>query len=382
MRSDLEYGDARIEAGREGTDTLLITISGGWCITEGIPSIDHILESIQSSPGVRRMAFDTSNLVRWDSGLLACLKMIGETGAQIGIGVDQAGLPDGIRKLLAIAAGTAKATPPHEDPATLEFLYRLGEASIGAIEVAMDMLGFVGELSVAFVRFLGGKARFRRKDFLQLLQQCGAQALPIVTVIGILIGVILAFVGAVQLRLFGAQAYVADLVAIATVREMGPLMTAIVMAGRSGAAFAATIGTMTVNEEVDALETSGFSSMEFLVLPRVLALTLMLPLLALYTDFMAIVGGAVVGVGAFEITLGQYVEQTRNAVPPLFFGLGLIKATIYGLLVALAGCYYGMRCGRSASAVGSVTTSAVVVGVILVIVATAITTVIYDILGV
>jgi phospholipid/cholesterol/gamma-HCH transport system permease protein len=232
------------------------------------------------------------------------------------------------------------------------------------------------------VRFLGGKARFRRKDFLQLLQQCGAQALPIVTVIGILIGVILAFVGAVQLRLFGAQAYVADLVAIATVREMGPLMTAIVMAGRSGAAFAATIGTMTVNEEVDALETSGFSSMEFLVLPRVLALTLMLPLLALYTDFMAIVGGAVVGVGAFDITLGQYVEQTRNAVPPLFFGLGLIKATLYGLLVALAGCYYGMRCGRSASAVGSVTTSAVVVGVILIIVATAITTVIYDILGV
>jgi len=382
MDTDVECGDAQIEAGRDARGALLITVSGGWCVTKGIPRTDHIFEAIQAASGLRRMAFDTRALTRWDSSLLTYLKKMGEAGARAGMEVDQSGLPQGIRRLLAIATSAPKANPPHEDPATLEFLYRLGEASIGVIEVAMDMLGFVGELSVAFVRFLGGKARFRRTDFLQLLQQCGAQALPIVTVIGLLIGVILAFVGAVQLRLFGAQAYVADLVAIATVREMGPLMTAIVMAGRSGAAFAATIGTMTVNEEVDALETSGFSSMEFLVLPRVLALTLMLPLLALYTDFMAIVGGAVVGVGAFEITLGQYVEQTRNAVPPLFFGLGLIKATLYGLLVALAGCYYGMRCGRSASAVGSVTTSAVVVGVILVIVATAITTVIYDILGV
>ncbi len=244
------------------------------------------------------------------------------------------------------------------------------------------MLGFIGDLMVAFVRFLAGKACFRGTDFLQLIQGCGLQALPIVTVIGLLIGVILAFVGAVQLKLFGAQVYVADLVAIATVREMGPLMTAIIMAGQSGAAFAATIGTMTVNEEVDALETSGFSPMEFLVLPRVLALTLMLPLLALYTDFMAIAGGAIVGVGAFDISFMQYVEQTRNAVPPLFFGLGLIKATIYGALVALAGCYYGMRSGRSASAVGYATTSAVVMGVILIIIATAITTVIYDMLGV
>jgi phospholipid/cholesterol/gamma-HCH transport system permease protein len=382
MDADVKCENAEMEAVRDSEDTLLITISGSWCITGDIPSVAPIFDSIRAASWAGRLAFDTRGLVRWDSRLLTYIKRMVETAVSRGIEVDQAGLPDGIQKLLGIAMSTARATPPEEDPATLELLYRLGEASIGAIELALDMLGFVGELSVAFVRFLVGRARFRRIDFLDLLQECGAQALPIVTVIGLLIGVILAFVGAVQLRLFGAQAYVADLVAIATVREMGPLMTAIVMAGRSGAAFAATIGTMTVSEEVDALETSGFSPMEFLVLPRVLALTIMLPLLALYTDFMAIVGGAIVGVGAFEITLGQYVEQTRNSVPPLFFGLGLIKATIYGLLVALAGCYYGMRSGRSASAVGSVTTSAVVVGVILIIVATAITTVVYDILGV
>lgn len=382
MDTDVERGDAQIQASRDGEGTLLITISGTWCILKGIPPVDHVFAEIQAASGLKRLTFDTRQLAQWDSSLLSYLKKIAEAGTQMGMTVDQAGLPGGLRRLLVIATSAVKATPPQEDPATLEFMYKLGEASIGAVELAVDMLDFVGELSVATLRFLGGKARFRRKDFLLLLQDCGIQALPIVTVIGVLIGVILAFVGAVQLRLFGAQAYVADLVAIATVREMGPLMTAIVMAGRSGASFAATIGTMTVNEEVDALETSGFSAMEFLVLPRVLALTLMLPLLALYTDFMAIAGGAVVGIGAFDITSGQYLEQTRNAVPPLFFGLGLIKATIYGVLVAVAGCYYGMRCGRSASAVGSVTTSAVVVGVILVIIATAITTVIYDILGV
>jgi phospholipid/cholesterol/gamma-HCH transport system permease protein len=365
-----------------GEANLVVSISGVWCIMKGLPRYDHVLRKLETAEGSSRILFDARKLTQWDSSLLTCLVEIVEAGARRGIRIDEDGLPQGVRRLLAIASSTDKAEPPDTDPATLEFFYRLGEASIGAVQVALDLLAFIGDVSVAFVRFLGGRARFRAADFLHLLQDCGAHALPIVTVIGLLIGVILAFVGVVQLRLFGAQAYVANLVAIATVREMGPLMTAIIMAGRSGAAFAATIGTMTVNEEVDALETSGFSSIEFLVLPRLLALTLMLPMLALYTDFMAIAGGAIVGVGAFDIPWTQYFEQTRSALPPLYFGLGLIKATIYGALVALAGCYYGMRSGRSAAAVGSATTSAVVMGVTLVIVATAITTVIYDILGV
>jgi phospholipid/cholesterol/gamma-HCH transport system permease protein len=305
-----------------------------------------------------------------------------DKAARRGIEVDTRGLPPGITSLLGMEKPAAEAGPDAVDIDEDRFLYRVGEASMCFLETVLDMLGFIGETSLAFVRLLAGRARFRRVDFLMVLQDTGAQSLPIVTVIGLLIGIILAFVGVIQLRLFGAQIYVADLVGIATVREMGPLMAAIIMAGRSGAAFAAHLGTMTVNEEVDALKTAGFSPVEFLVLPRVLALTAMLPLLALYTDFMAMVGGAIVGVGAFDISYAQYLEHTSSAVPPLYFALGLIKATIYGALVALAGCYYGIRCGRSASAVGSATTSAVVLGVTLVIIATAVTTIIYDILGV
>src|SRR5262249_42661737 len=146
-----------------------------------------------------------------------------------------------------------------------------------------------------------GAARFRRSDFLQILQECGGQALPIVSLISFLVGVILAYVGAIQLRTFGAQVYVADLVGIAMTREMGAMMAAIIMAGRTGAAFAAQLGTMQVNEEIDALQTLGIPAMEFLVLPRMLALALMMPLLGLYADLMGILGGAAVGVGLLDI---------------------------------------------------------------------------------
>jgi phospholipid/cholesterol/gamma-HCH transport system permease protein len=184
------------------------------------------------------------------------------------------------------------------------------------------------------------------------------------------------------LQQFGAEIYVANLVGIAMVREMGALMTAIILAGRSGAAFAAQLGTMMVNEEIDAFKTMGFSEMDFLVLPRLLALSLMVPLLALYADFLGIIGGAVVGIGMMDLNLLQYFEQTRSALTPNHFILGLIKAVIYGGLVALAGCLRGMQSGRSASAVGSATTSAVVTSIVWVIVACAITTVIYNVLGV
>ena len=373
--------EPRISTSRLDDETLLITLSGIWSMKGPAPDTG-VLEELRSGSSLLRVVLDTTGLEDWDTSLITRLKRIGDTAARRGIVVDTGRLPPGITSLLGMVKPASEADLPRAEFDREEFFYRVGEASIGFVESALDILGFVGETSVAFAKFLAGRARFRKVDFLIALQDAGAQSLPIVTVIGLLIGVILAFVGVIQLRLFGAQVYVANLVGIATVREMGPLMAAIIMAGRSGAAFAAHLGTMTVNEEVDALKTAGFSPVEFLVLPRVLALTAMLPLLALYTDFMAIVGGAVVGVGAFDIPYAQYLEHTARAVPPLFFALGLIKATIYGALVALAGCYYGIRCGRSASAVGTATTSAVVLGVTLVIVATAVTTIIYDILGV
>ena len=197
-----------------------------------------------------------------------------------------------------------------------------------------------------------------------------------------LVGLILAFVGAVQLMMFGAQIYVADLVGIAMVRVMGAVMVGIVMAGRTGAAFAAQLGTMQGNEEIDALKTMGVSPMEFLVLPRMLALVLMMPLLCVYADLMAVIGGLIVGVGVLDIGLVQYINQTTTALKVSYFFIGIIHATVFGVLVALAGCLRGIQCGRSASAVGEATTSAVVTSIVAIIVATGIITVVCNVLGI
>jgi phospholipid/cholesterol/gamma-HCH transport system permease protein len=200
--------------------------------------------------------------------------------------------------------------------------------------------------------------------------------LPIVTLISLLVGLILAFIGAVQLMMFGAQIFVADLVAIAMVRVMGAVMVGVIMAGRTGAAFAAQIGTMQVNEEIDALQTLGISPMEFLVLPRMLALILMMPLLCIYADLMGIMGGFIVGVGMLDISSTQYINQTIKALNLYHFSIGLFHGLVFGVLVALAGCLRGIQCGRSASAVGQATTSAVVTSMVCIVVATAIITIV------
>ena len=206
--------------------------------------------------------------------------------------------------------------------------------------------------------------------------------MPIVTLISLLVGLILAFVGAVQLMMFGAQIFVADLVGIAMLRVMGAIMVGIIMAGRTGAAFAAQIGTMQVNEEIDALQTLGISPMEFLVLPRMIALIIMMPLLCVYADLMGILGGMIVGVGMLDISVVQYYQQTRAALNLSHFWIGLFQAGVFGVLVALAGCLRGIQCGRSASAVGEAATSAVVTGIVSIVVATAIITVLCNVLGI
>jgi phospholipid/cholesterol/gamma-HCH transport system permease protein len=244
------------------------------------------------------------------------------------------------------------------------------------------MLEFIGEASVAFGKLLIGKARFRRSDLFLIIQQCGAQALPIVSLISLLVGLILGFVGAIQLEMFGAEIYVASIVGIAMVRVMGAIMTGIIMAGRTGAAFAAELGTMTVNEEIDALTTMGISPMEFLVLPRMLALMLMMPLLCLYADLMGILGGFIVGVGMLDLSAVEYYNMTKASVGLNNLWIGLFHSAVFGVLVALSGCLRGMQSGRSASAVGDAATSAVVTGIVSIIVATAVITVICNVLGI
>ncbi len=261
-------------------------------------------------------------------------------------------------------------------------LVRLGQSSLAAWREAAAQVRFLGETSLASVSFLAGRAAFRRSELWLLIQDCGANALGIVTLISILVGLILAFVAAVQLRYFGAEVYVADLVGIGMARQMGAIMTGIIMAGRTGASFAAQIGTMTVNEEIDALRTLGISPIEFLVVPRVVALVLMMPLLCLYADLMGILGGFLVGITMLDIAPLLYYQRTAEAVGLDQFLIGIICATVFGALVAMAGCLRGMQCGRSAQAVGLATTSAVVTSIVWIVVADGILTVIFDVLGV
>jgi phospholipid/cholesterol/gamma-HCH transport system permease protein len=352
---------------RPTDDTLSILFSGSWKIRMGIPPINNLENEIESNPNIKQIVIDTQEITDWDSGLLTFLIKVNDYCSQKHITLNTDGLPEGVKRLLAIATAVPEKET-HGDKARESFLSRVGAQTIEVFHASGEILDFIGEASLALLKFLVGKARFRRSDLGLIIQDCGAQALPIVSLISFLVGLILAFMGAVQLKLFGAQIYVADMVGIAMVREMGAMMTGIIMAGRTGASFAAQLGTMQVNEEIDALKTLGISPMEFLVLPRMLALILMMPLLALYSNLMGILGGFLVGVGMLDLTPMQYFQETRVAVDLTNISLGVFKSIVYGIMIALAGCLRGMQCGRSASAVGAAATSAVVTAIVLIVV--------------
>jgi phospholipid/cholesterol/gamma-HCH transport system permease protein len=366
---------------RLADDSLSIIFFGSWKIGEGLPSITNLQNQIESNPAIKHVSINTQGITEWDSGLLTFLIKVNNYCLQKNITINTAGLTEGVKRLLEIATAVPEKET-HGEKAREPFLARVGGETIQFSRSTAEILSFIGEASLAFIKLLVGKARFRRSDLGLIIQECGAQALPIVSLISFLVGLILAFMGAVQLKLFGAQIYVADMVGIAMVREMGAMMTGIIMAGRTGAAFAAQLGTMQVNEEIDALKTLGISPMEFLVVPRMLALVLMMPLLTLYSNLMGMLGGFFVGVSMLDITPTQYFIQTQAAVDLTNISLGVIKSVVYGIMIALAGCLRGMQCGRSASAVGAATTSAVVTSIVLIVVSCGVFAVISNALGI
>ena len=363
-------------------ETLLIRLKGSWTIGQKLPSVSEIQDQVQSDTDIKQISFDTRELADWDSGLLSFLTKSINQCSDKNITVNQEGLPEGVRRLIELAFAVPERKGARKEAVREPLLDRIGESAIGVGQSSIDTLNFIGETFVAFLKFLAGKAQLQRSELMLTIQQCGAQALPIVSLISILVGLILAFIGAVQLMMFGAQIFVADLVGIAMVRVMGAVMVGVIMAGRTGAAFAAQIGTMQVNEEIDALQTLGISPIEFLVLPRMLALVMMMPLLCVYADLMGILGGFIVGVGMLDITVTQYINQTIDALNLYHFFIGIIHALVFGVLIALAGCLRGIQCGRSASAVGQATTSAVVTSIVSIVVATAIITIVANILGI
>ncbi len=361
---------------------LLVRLMGNWRIGNPLPSADEVGKKLAAGAQVKRMGFDASELKAWDSGLLTFLIKVRGLCSENKIPLEAGGLPEGARGLLQLASAVGERKGARKEAKREPFFSVVGASAVGFYRSAIEMVGFIGDATITFAKFLVGRATFRRVDLVLLLQECGAQALPVVSLISILLGLILGFVGAIQLKMFGAQLFVADVVAIGMVRVMGAIMTGIIMAGRTGAAFAAQLGTMEVNEEIDALKTLGISPMEFLVLPRMIALIIMMPLLCVYSDLLGILGGLIVGVGMLDLGLIEYLNRTREALSLTTFGIGLFHSAVFGVLVALSGCLRGMQCGRSASAVGYAATSAVVTSIVSLIVATAIITFMCQVLGI
>ncbi|MBW1896022.1 MAG: ABC transporter permease [Deltaproteobacteria bacterium] len=366
---------------RPSAETLLLRLAGDWNIGSQLPDLSLVKKEFESSPKIVSLSFATKDVTDWDTSLLAFLTKLRDLCTRNSIRFDTAGLPEGVRRLLALASAVPERKGARKESVRESFLVRVGFEAVAFGRSTIEILAFIGEAFIAVARLLRGKGRLRVSDLFLIMQETGAQALPIVSLISLLVGLILAFVGAVQLMMFGAQIYVASLVGVAMVRVMGAIMAGIIMAGRTGAAFAAQLGTMQVNEEIDAIKTMGISPMEFLVLPRIIALALMMPLLGLYADLMGILGGLIVGVGMLDLDVMEYYHQTRISVSLNDFWIGLFQSSVFGILVAVAGCLRGMQCGRSASAVGEAATSAVVTGIVSIIVATAIITILCNVIG-
>ncbi|UCG71754.1 MAG: ABC transporter permease [Chromatiales bacterium] len=373
---------AAITANDAGAGTVQVALSGDWLLGHGLPGPDPVLDRLRKAPKPSSVAFDTGSLGDWDTGLVTALVAIHRSAEANGVQVDDAGLPEGARRLVALAFAVKEREGARRTDERTPFLQRIGESTLDAWNAGKELLAFVGEMILSARRFFTGKATYLRSDILLHIEEAGADALPIVTLISFLIGMIFAFVGVMQLNMFGAGIFTANLVALAMVREMSAIMTGIIMAGRTGAAYAAQIGTMKVNEEVDALSTLGINPMDFLVTPRVIALILMMPLLSLYSSLMGILGGMLVGLIMLDVSLQQYVQQTISAVGLNSLFGGLFKSLVYGILVALAGCQQGIACGSSAMAVGQATTQAVVRGIVLIVVSASVLTVIYINLGI
>ena len=347
---------------------LTICLTGDWVarLDSGAESgaVGQILEAVKAKAATV-VGFDATTLGHWDSALLVFVIRLRQAVRETGPELDESGLPPAAARLLALTAETVPATePPVDRPNLVE---RVNQWAMEVWAGWQDVMTLVGDTVLRCWAALRGKVRMRGDDLLTCTYDAGIGALPIVTVVNVLVGGILAFVGAVQLRKFGADIYIANLVGLAMVREMAAIMTAIVMSGRTGGAYAAHIATMQGNEEIDALQAIGVPIYDYLILPRVIALTCMMPLLYLYGSAVGIFGGFVVAVSMLNISPEAFIEQTRASVGGSQILFGLAKSITFGTLIAFAGCRSGLKAGRSAADVGKAATTAVVIGIVGVI---------------
>ena len=358
-----------------------IVFSGNWTLSESVEG-ETVAKAAFDAPDFDRITFDGKAVLQWDSRLTAFLVYLVKRCKDKNIAYSLKNFPAGVDSLLALAFSVPRHIDAAEAVVHPSLLTVLGNIVLDFWEKTKSVFAFSRQICFSLHRFFSHRAVMRKKDFLLEIQRAGAEAFGIVSLICFLVGLILAFVGSIQLKLFGAQIYVASLVAIAVTRVMGAIMGGVIMAGRTGASYAATLGSMQVNEEVDALETMGVSPFDFLVVPRVLALSMMMPLLVVYADLMGILGGAFVGIFMLGLSPEDYIRMTMKALLMRNIIIGIVHGAVYGVIIAVCGCYQGINCGRNASAVGSATTSAVVYSIVWMTIATAILTFFFSVSGV
>jgi phospholipid/cholesterol/gamma-HCH transport system permease protein len=345
-------------------DVAIVSLEGDWLVSETYVdrSVSRLLNEYAGLSGI---GFDADRLGHWDSTLLVFLSQLRQASMQHKVDFDEAGLPSTTRRLLDLLPLREVSAAPAVR--TRSFPHDMGVLVIGVWAEIIAVTTLVGETSLATAAVVRGRTGMRGMDLLTCVQEAGLEAFPIVTIVNVLVGAILAFVGAIELRRFGADVYIANLVAIAVLREMAALMTAIVMSGRTGGAYAAQIATMQGSEEIDALRSFGIPLLDYLILPRILALISMMPILYLYGSAIGILGGFAVAVAMLNISATIFMTQAAGAVTVAEVLFGLAKSIAFGALIAIAGCRVGLKAGRSAADVGRAATTAVVVGIVGVI---------------
>lgn len=364
------------------TDRRLITdVSGDWDIEQPTPRFDQLIAEAGAEGEVDSIGFDASGLGRWDSSLLAFLVQGMEYCDANDLIFESETLPDSISLLLDLARAVEEQELERPPPRG-SYVSRIGRRGISLFDAFIAFVTFTGEVATGIGRVFLFQIRLRWRDFWVVVQANSSGALPVVTLISFLVGLIIAFLGAVVLQRFGAGYYVSYLVGYGMLREMGALMTGIIIAGRTGAAFAAELGSMKITEEIDALQTLGISPVDHLVVPRVLGLFLMMPFLTIYADFIGIAGGLVVAVSIIDLSATQFVGGLLTPVTLSDGLLGVFKGMVFGLVIGLSGCMRGLQAGTDAGAVGRAATSAVVTGIVLIILANAIIDWLAVILGV